>query len=117
MIPEYRQIDRMRRVMANLLLLSLMLAPMGCGAPAQIGDDEEAFNEIDALYTAVTSKNLKLLSECRARLEKLKDEDKLSTSAFEAVKPIMDEAEKGGWTNAAPKLYTFMRGQRREPTR
>lgn len=98
-----------------LLLAVLWLTAflIGCGQP-QIGESEEAFGEIDALYTAVTSKRKDLLEDCRKRITQLKSDGKLSPAAFKVVGAIMDEAAAERWSTAAPKLYDFMRAQRKD---
>lgn len=86
----------------------------GCGTP-QVTSDEAVFNELDALYTAVTSKRNDLLTASRERLQKLHADGKLSDSGFAAIDKIAARAADGHWSEAAEKLYDFMRAQRNPP--
>lgn len=79
----------------------------------QVLDDEAVFGELDALYTAVTSKRSNLLSDCRQRLTKLHADDRLSDEGFKEVNSIMEMCDAGKWSIAAPRLYDFMRAQRK----
>jgi uncharacterized protein with gpF-like domain len=105
----------MSRFLCIALLLSSFLLS-GCGHP-QIGESDEAFKEVEALYTAVTSKRKDLLEDSRKRFTKLATDGEISSQAMKSLTPIMDEAAKESWLPAATKLYDFMRAQRRESKR
>jgi len=104
-------------LVAFLFLVVAVLLIRGCGAHPQIGEDDAAFKEVDALYTAVTSKKRDLLEDCRKRLVQLEAEKKLSAEAFQSISSIIEEAEGGEWQSAAQRLHNFMRAQRRESKR
>jgi hypothetical protein len=84
----------------------------GC-APPQLGEHEECFKEVDALYTAVTSKSPKLLEDCDRRLRELKEAGKLPEPAARSLDAVVAKARKGEWQPAAVDLHRFMKGQRR----
>src|SRR5262249_56101374 len=84
--------------------------------PPQMGADEEVFKTVDALFTAVTARDEKLLGECEGRLTVLKDAGKLPTDAAAYLDGVIAKAHDGRWEAAAEKLYTFMKAQRREST-
>src|SRR5690349_12858947 len=46
--------------------------------PPQMGADEEVFRTVDALYTAFTARDEKLLSDCEVRLRALHDAARLT---------------------------------------
>jgi hypothetical protein len=71
----------------------------------------------DALFTAVTARDEKLLGQCEQNLRALKDAGKLPTSASYYLDDIIRTARVGGWESAAQRLYSFMRAQRREGAR
>ena len=79
-----------------------------------MGADEEVFKAVDALFTAVTARDEKLLGECEQRLSALKDAGKLPTDAAAYLDSVIRKARDGRWENAAEKLYDFMKAQRRE---
>ena len=85
--------------------------------PPQMGADEEVFRAVDALYTAVTARNEKLLRDCEERLKGLRESGKLPTSAGEHLDRIIAMARSGQWQPAAERLYRFMYAQRREGAR
>lgn len=94
-----------------LFLLGLGLLVSGCGAP-QIGTDEKCFKTVDALYTAVTSRNPKLVAQCE-RLQQLHAQEKLPEAAFRTLTGIIEKACAEKWLPAAEELSEFMKGQRR----
>ena len=82
--------------------------------PPQMGSDEEVFRAVDALFTAVTARNEKLLEQCDNRLKALKSSGKLPATASEHLDEIIATARAGHWRPAAERLYRFMQVQRRE---
>jgi hypothetical protein len=79
-----------------------------------MGADEEVARTVDALFTAVTARDEKLLAAGEGRLLTLKDSGKLPLAAFAYLDPIIRKARAGRWESAAHALYDFMRAQRRE---
>lgn len=98
---------------AGLALALACLTWGGCSRPAQIGGDELTFKEVDALYTAVTSRRTELLNASRQRLEALQAQGRLPQSAHAQLSQIIELADRQQWQTAAERLWTFMRGQRR----
>jgi hypothetical protein len=82
-------------------------------SPPQIGGNERTVMAVDALFTAVTARDDKLLGECERRLHALKDAGALSDNASASLDGIIKTARDGGWESAAQTLYDFMKGQRR----
>ena len=82
--------------------------------PPQMGADEDVFNTVDALYTAVRLKDEAKLAQCEQRLHASRDGGKLPASAAEHLDDIIATARKGKWESAAESLYDFMLAQRRE---
>jgi hypothetical protein len=96
------------------LLVALIVASLsGCGGPAQIGADEHSFKAVDALYTAVSLRDLRLVEQCEKSLQELQAATKLPAAAGEFLKTIITEARAGKWEAAQLRLGDFMRGQRR----
>lgn len=86
-------------------------------APPQMGTDAEVFRTVDALYTAVTARDEKLLAQCEKRLGSLKQAGKLPESASSYLDGVITMARQGRWRPAAERLYDFMKAQRREGAR
>jgi hypothetical protein len=87
---------------------------VGCDPPPQMGADEELFKTVDALFTAVTARDEKLLGECGDRLRALQGAGKLPGDAADYLDGVIKKARAGRWESAAKTLYDFMKAQRRE---
>ena len=112
-----------RRVLRQGLLLTASGLAAAAGAawlymiflqPPQIGVDEQAFSAVDALFTAVTGHNEKLVSDCEQRLHELTDQGKLPQDAADYLDEVIKMCHAGQWDPAAKRLYGFMRAQRRD---
>jgi hypothetical protein len=82
--------------------------------PPQMGADEEVFKTVDALFTAVTSRDENRLADCEQRLVTLEAAGKLPPEARVYLDKVIRKARGGNWESAAQTLYVFMRAQRRE---
>ena len=49
--------------------------------PPQMGADEDVFHTVDALYTAVTARDPRLVGQCEQRLHAYREADKLPPTA------------------------------------
>jgi hypothetical protein len=85
--------------------------------PPQMGADEEVFQTVDALFTAVTGRDEARLADCEQRLHALKDAGKLPEDAAVYLDRVIRKAQDGRWESAAETLYDFMKVQRREGPR
>ncbi|MDB5353441.1 MAG: hypothetical protein JWN86_4688 [Planctomycetota bacterium] len=103
----------MPRTVCLLALILMVLGLGGCGRPPSIGEDKDAFKAVDALYTAVSMREQKLLDQCDASLKSLHDSGKVPDNAFESLESITAEARAGKWETAQERLTKFMEGQRR----
>ncbi|MBI3822183.1 MAG: hypothetical protein HY289_05830 [Planctomycetes bacterium] len=102
------------RLLAFTLAAGVTVLLTGCGTPPQMGSDEEVFRTVDALYTAVTARNEKLVDQCDQRLSKLKQAGKLPESAANYLDDVIATARAGQWRPAAERLHAFMKSQRRD---
>jgi hypothetical protein len=91
----------------------LVLIFGGCGGSPQIGADRDTFKAVDALYTAVSLRDPKLVGQCAAKLQRLRDASKIPEGAFSSLESIIAAANDGKWEPAQERLSTFMEGQRR----
>jgi hypothetical protein len=80
----------------------------------QIGTDEAVFKTVDALFTAVTSKDAKRLEQCASRLTEYRKSGRLPETSAELLDSIIAQARSGEWKTAAERLYDTMLSQRRE---
>lgn len=101
------------RCLALALALTLALAFLGCGRPPQIGEDRDTFKAVDALYTAVSLRDLKLVDLCDGKLRTLQSKGEGSEAVRGELGAIIAKAKEGKWEVAQTRLGDFMRGQRR----
>ena len=80
--------------------------------PPQMKADEEVFKTVDALFTAVTSRDTVRLEECEKRLAIYRADGRTSDAVATKLDGIVKDARGGEWKPAAKKLYTFIMGQR-----
>ena len=92
-----------------------LVAAIGCGKPAQIGTDEEVHKATDALFTALTARDARLLDKCEARLDQLAASGKLPEEPHRALKKIIGKARSGSWESAAERLHDFIKRQEAGP--
>jgi hypothetical protein len=86
------------------------------GRPPQLGGDETAFKTVDALFTAVTAREERLLQDCEQQLHVLKQRGRLPGNASAYLDGVIKKARAGRWESAAERLYGFMKAQRRDGT-
>lgn len=79
--------------------------------PPQIGTDRDVFNTVDALFTALTSRDESRLDDCESRLITAADEGRLPTRPARFLDGVIQQARDGKWEPAARRLYDFMYGQ------
>jgi hypothetical protein len=101
-------------LMGLLTVAGLVVLCSYLNRPPQMGSDEEVFKTVDALFTAVTARDEKLLGDCEQRLKGYRDEGKLPREAADALNAIIRQARSGHWESAAESLCDFMKVQRRE---
>jgi hypothetical protein len=101
----------------RLVSLTLVVLAAGCGKPAQIGPDPEAYKAVDALFTAVGSRRVDLLDQCDRNLQQLKEQGKVPAAAYRSLAAVIATARKERWQRAADDLRWFMRGQEAVPRR
>jgi len=89
----------------------VLLAAWWFRSPPPMGADEEVVKAVDALFTAVTSRDDKRLADCRQRLLALKDSGQLPERASAYLDQIIGQARAGHWESAAESLYGFIRAQ------
>jgi hypothetical protein len=82
------------------------------GRPPQMGGDKEVVRSVDALFTAITARDQKLLGQCEKRLHAHNNAGKLPPEASHYLDGIIQKARAGRWEPAAERLYEFMKAQR-----
>lgn len=104
----------MHRIVGRIALAGLLaFAAPGCWGPPQVGADRESFEAVDALYTAVGLRDVKLVADSERRLQALRDTARLPEKAHRALAAIIATARAGEWEPAVVQLGRFMEGQSR----
>lgn len=116
MVIEY---GRPRRVLAvgicgTLSVGAIVLCLLARRSPPQLPRDEEVFKTVDALFTAMTSRDTGRLEDCEQRLSAYHATGRMSDAATDFLNSVIDQAHAGDWEPAAHRLYDFMLGQRGE---
>ena len=96
-------------VVAALILVMIVWRML---PPPQMKTDEEVFKTVDALFTAVTSRDMARLDECEQRLRTYQTEGRTSPAVASRLDAIVKQARNREWEPAAKKLYTCIMGQR-----
>lgn len=99
-------------VVSTIAIVCAILVARNLLARPQIGADREVFKTVDALFTAINSKDKQRLSDCETRLQEFRKDGKLPSAAARRLESIIDQAEKGQWQTSAKTLYDFMLAQR-----
>ena len=110
------RIDRNRIAWGLAGLLTLMIIVVlvrGMLSTPQLGTDEEVFRTVDALFTAVNSRNKSHLEDSAQRLKTYRESGKLPATAAKKIDAIIDLAKADRWSESAHQLYDFMLAQRR----
>jgi hypothetical protein len=78
----------------------------GCSrAPTSIERDNRRL--VDAVLTAITLKNSRLLEENAGRTKTCHDEGKLTDKEYEGLVAVIDEGRRGDWLGAEKDGYSF----------
>lgn len=80
--------------------------------PPQLQASPEAAKTLDAMFTALTSRNPDNLSACMERIEQYNRDGKLATGAAAELRACNDLATSGAWEQAAKRLYWIIYEQR-----
>ena len=110
-LPEFATMNRMVLIAWSSWVLILTIG--GCGSEPQIGANKQVFKGVDALYTAVSLKDRKLVDQCAAELKRLFAAGSVPENASRTLDAIMAEARDGKWEPAQQRLQRFMEGQHR----
>ncbi len=87
------------------LVLTALLCLSGCGKPSEEARQNRRL--VDAVLTAVTTKNVKELEKCKGLLDKRRADGLLSDGNHKQLGAIIDQARSGKWAEAEEALYKF----------
>lgn len=113
-ISDFLERNRILTGVAVIVVMSLMvLLARSFMSPPQMGVDDEVFKTVDALFTAITSKDKKRLDDSDNRLKSQRESGRLPAAAAKSLEAIVKQARTDQWDPAAHRLYDFMLAQRR----
>ena len=73
--------------------------------------NDDALKTIDALFTAINAHDANRVALCRESLAKHASSGQLNPVAMIEVSRCCEQASKGGWENAARRLYHMIEKQ------
>jgi hypothetical protein len=109
-LSDYRH--RFSVVASAVAIVCTIFVARSLLARPQIGADHEVFKAVDALFTAINSKDQQRVDDCQIRLQEFRRAGKLPAPAARRLESIIAQAEKGHWQASAKTLYDFMLAQR-----
>lgn len=83
-------------------------------AEPQLTVDEDVFTTVDALFTAVTSRDPRRLDDCQTRLKQYRVDQRVPAAAARVLESVCEQARAGQWESASQRLYDFIFAQRGE---
>ncbi|MBI3407301.1 MAG: hypothetical protein HY040_02955 [Planctomycetes bacterium] len=90
-----------------LVALGLALLTSGCRAPTQ--EERDNRRALDAILTAITMKNSRLLEESAKRAKSRHDAGQLTNDEYRGMEAFIDKARGGDWSGAENDAYEFRR--------
>src|SRR6266404_7477166 len=89
------------------VLLGSALLASGCRGPTEVERDNRRV--LDAILTAITIKNHRLLEDDARRARARFDAGQLSADDYQAMEAIITKARAGKWSDAETAGYAFRR--------
>jgi hypothetical protein len=96
-------------VVASLFAALALATLVGCGTPQF---EPENRHLLEALQTAVISKNTEWLKAVNKQVQDQHDKHSLSDTEFKAVSAVIDSAQAGDWKTAESRVFALSEGQR-----
>ncbi len=97
----------------TLLLFFLVLLFGGCGRVTQIDPDNRRV--MQALQTAVSSRNMEWLEATVKLIDEKRAADEMSDDEYTAFEPIIARARAGDWDGAQKGAFALSEGQMPTP--
>jgi predicted negative regulator of RcsB-dependent stress response len=97
-----------------LIVAGLLLALLSCWAwmswtrVPQFQATPEAIKTVDALFTAITSRDAERMAACKAQLTLHTSNGKMSPQAMKELEACCEQASSGEWETAAKRLYRLI---------
>ena len=95
----------MKRMRFWVLLLGLALLTSGCGGPTL--EERDNRRALDAILTAITIQNPRLLEESTERATACHDAGQLTDDQYAGMQAFINKARAGDWSGAENDAYEF----------
>jgi hypothetical protein len=95
----------MRTTQLCSIWLALALLAFGCRGPTQ--EDRDNRRVLDAVLTAITIKNTRLLEEDAKRARARHEAGQLTDEEYQGMEAIINKARGGDWSGAEKAGYEF----------
>src|SRR5262249_13868290 len=90
-----------------LAMIGIALVIWSCLPSPKLQAEENVFNTVDALFTALTCRDRARLDACERRLKDYHDDGRMSDAVARTRESIIQLARDGKWEPAAKELYVF----------
>jgi hypothetical protein len=101
-------------VLGSLLLICGLWAGWMRLPPPQLRlDDEQVVKTVDALFTALTTRDSGRVAQCEQRLQTYHAQGRISKGVTASLDKIIQQARDGDWEPASRSLYHFIERQHR----
>ena len=91
------------RVVGIWIVLAVFIG--GCHGPTQ--DDRENRKAVDAVLTAITIKNARLLEDAAGRVKARRDAGAITAEQYQGIVAFVEKARKRDWAAAETEGYEF----------
>ena len=95
----------MKTIRLRVLIVGLCLLASGCGGPTQ--EDRDNRRALDAILTAITMQNARLLEESALRATARHDAGQLTDEQYQGMEAFINKARTGDWPAAEADAYEF----------
>ncbi len=107
------EVSYRRPIWGSIIAIAVIVAWgwMSWNAVPNFKANGDALKTIDALFTAINSRDVNRVASCRASLVKHTSSGQLNPAAMIELSNCCDQASSGGWENAARRLYRMIEKQ------
>jgi hypothetical protein len=95
----------MKAIQVWSILLGLVVLASGCRGPTQ--EDRDNRRVLDAILTAITIKNPRLLVDNAKRAKARHEAGQLTDEQYQGMEAIINKARGGDWSGAEKEGYEF----------
>ena len=95
----------MKAIRISVFLAFLSLTVSGCGGPR--AKDRDNRRLVDAILTAITMKNVRLLEDNATRAKEMREAGQLTEEEYQGLAAVIGKAREGDWAGGEKDGYAF----------